>query len=127
MLRRMLHRTSASFVFTLVALFTGSAFAQNAEKPQPPAPEKTIVIHAATLIDGTSSQPRHNVTIVVRGNKIVSVGESNVPSGAEVINLSSGTVLPGMIDTHTHLFLQGEDPAEGGYDIQQRAAMTFNC
>jgi imidazolonepropionase-like amidohydrolase len=34
------------------------------------------------------------------------------------INLSHATVLPGLIDTHTHLFLQGEDPAEGGYDVQ---------
>jgi imidazolonepropionase-like amidohydrolase len=115
----MLRRTATLFfVVALVALLISSASAQRAEKPQTPTPEKTIVIHAATLIDGTSSQPRHNVTIVVRGNKIVSVGDGNVPSGAEVINLSSGTVLPGMIDTHTHLFLQGEDPAEGGYDIQ---------
>src|SRR5204863_4447086 len=36
----------------------------------------------------------------------------------KVIDLSGMTVLPGMIDAHTHLFLQGEDPAEGGYDVQ---------
>ena len=34
------------------------------------------------------------------------------------IDLSQATVLPGLIDAHTHIFLQGEDPAEGGYDIQ---------
>jgi imidazolonepropionase-like amidohydrolase len=34
-----------------------------------------------------------------------------------VIDLSRATVLPGLIDSHTHIFLQGEDPAEGGYDV----------
>src|SRR5207245_2785736 len=38
--------------------------------------------------------------------------------GVEIIDLSRATVLPGLIDSHTHLFLQGEDPAEGGYDVQ---------
>jgi len=35
-----------------------------------------------------------------------------------VIDLSKATVLPGLIDAHTHIFLQGEDPAQGGYDVQ---------
>src|SRR5512138_67152 len=35
-----------------------------------------------------------------------------------MIDLSRATVLPGLIDAHTHIFLQGEDPAEGGYDVQ---------
>src|SRR6202011_6267573 len=71
-------------------------------------------------IDGTSPHPRHDVLIVVKGNKIASVSEGGrPPAEAEVINLPADvTVLPGLIDTHTHIFLQGEDPAEGGYDIQ---------
>ena len=58
--------------------------------------------------------------IVIKGNKIESVTDGgNPPAGATVINLPAGvTVLPGLIDTHTHIFLQGEDPAEGGYDVQ---------
>jgi imidazolonepropionase-like amidohydrolase len=82
---------------------------------------KTIIIHAASLIDGMSAQPKRNQTIVVRGNRIVSVGEESsvmATAEAQVINLGSATVLPGLIDTHTHIFLQGEDPAEGGYDAQ---------
>ena len=43
---------------------------------------------------------------------------SKLPAGAKVIDLSNVTVLPGMIESHTHIFLQGEDPALGGYDIQ---------
>ncbi|MDQ6800140.1 MAG: amidohydrolase family protein [Acidobacteriota bacterium] len=80
--------------------------------------QQVTVIKAGTLIDGRSSETRRNQTIVIRGNRIESVGDFATPAGAKVIDLSSATVMPGMIDTHTHLFLQGEDPAEGGYDIQ---------
>ncbi len=79
------------------------------------------VIRAGTLIDGKSDSPRHNQVIVIRGNKIESVGDAasaTIPAGAKVIDLSHATVLPGLIDTHTHIFLQGEVPAEGGYDVQ---------
>ena len=80
---------------------------------------QVTVIKAGTLIDGTSAQPKKNQTIVIRGNRIESVGgDAATAAGARVIDLSNMTVLPGMIDTHTHIFLQGEDPAEGGYDIQ---------
>ncbi|HEY1264379.1 MAG TPA: amidohydrolase family protein, partial [Terriglobales bacterium] len=72
-----------------------------------------------TLIDGKSDAPRHNQMIVVRGNRIESVGDAGkgaLPAGATEIDLSQATVLPGLIDSHTHIFLQGEDPAQGGYD-----------
>jgi imidazolonepropionase-like amidohydrolase len=91
-------------------LLVDAAFAQ-----QPPM----TVIKAGTLIDGRSSEARRNQTIVIRGNRIESVGgDVAAPAGAKIIDLSNMTVLPGMIDAHTHIFLQGEDPAEGGYDIQ---------
>jgi imidazolonepropionase-like amidohydrolase len=84
-----------------------------------PSPATTVVIRAGTLIDGKSDTPRHNQVIVIQNNRIVSVSdaaESSAPSGQTIIDLSKATVLPGLIDSHTHIFLQGEDPAEGGYD-----------
>ncbi len=82
---------------------------------------RAVVIRAASLIDGTADKPRHNVEIVIRGNRIAEVRAANtqpVPAGADVIDLGRATVLPGLIDTHTHIFLQGEDPSAGGYDVQ---------
>jgi imidazolonepropionase-like amidohydrolase len=79
------------------------------------------VIKAGTLIDGAGNAPRSNQIIVIRGNKIVSVvdaGSYAIPQGARVIDLSHATVLPGLIESHTHIFLQGEEPADGGYDVQ---------
>ncbi len=81
--------------------------------------DAVTVIRAGTLIDGKSDKPRHNQIIVVRGNQIESVGDAagaKIPTDAKVIDLSQATVLPGLIDAHTHIFLQGEEPAQGGYD-----------
>jgi imidazolonepropionase-like amidohydrolase len=112
--------TRPAFLFAIVVLSFSSIFAQSPAAAPASQQEKAVAIHAANLIDGMSAQPRHNVTIVIRGNKIESVSEGGAaPAGAEVINFDANTtVLPGLIDTHTHIFLQGEDPAEGGYDIQ---------
>jgi imidazolonepropionase-like amidohydrolase len=97
------------------------AAAQAQEKPKAPPAKTMTVIRAGTLIDGVSDTPRHGVTIYIRGNRIENVGEYSdqlIPKGARIIDLSHATVLPGLIDAHTHIFLQGEDPAEGGYDVQ---------
>jgi|tagenome__1003787_1003787.scaffolds.fasta_scaffold20980899_3 imidazolonepropionase-like amidohydrolase len=113
--RQMEDQVHRRAIFFVMFLLSGLCFGQKS-----PTPEKAISIRAATLIDGTSAQPRHNVVIVIRGNKIQSVSEGGAaPADAEVIDLGSGsTVLPGLIDAHTHMFLQSEDPAEGGYDVQ---------
>ena len=86
-----------------------------------PAVSQVTVIRAGTLIDPRADEPKHNQVIVIRGERIESVGDAasvKVPAGANVIDLSNATVLPGLIESHTHIFLQGEDPAKGGYDIQ---------
>ncbi len=102
--------------FTIACITIASLFTTAQEK----APNTVTVIRAGTLIDGKSDTPRRNQVIVIRGNRIESVGDAataKVPPDATVVDLSKATVLPGLIDSHTHIFLQGEDPAEGGYDV----------
>src|SRR5262249_10034934 len=83
------------------------------------APAQTVTgIRAGTLIDGGSGSAKTNQTIVIRGNRIDSVGAAAAPAGAEEMGLPGATVLPGLIDSHTHVFLQGEEPSKGGYDVQ---------
>lgn len=84
-----------------------------------PSAAVLTVIRAGTLIDGGSGTPRNNQLIFVRGDHIEKVTEasSEIPRNAKVIDLSAATVLPGLIDSHTHIFLWGEDPAKGGYDV----------
>src|SRR5947209_6357140 len=115
------HASVLRFVWLITFLAIGLLPAQaQGAKATHPAPEKVTAIRAATLVDGLANQARHNVLIVVKGNKIESVTEGgNPPAGATVVDLpGTMTVLPGLIDAHTHIFLQGEDPAEGGYDAQ---------
>jgi imidazolonepropionase-like amidohydrolase len=80
-----------------------------------------VVVRARALIDGTSAQLRHNPEILIRGNRVTDVytaGTRPTPAGAELLDLGTATILPGLIDCHTHIFLQGEVPAAGGYDVQ---------
>src|ERR1022692_543247 len=104
----------------VVLLLSVSAIGQSNPAQIPQSPQVTV-IRAGTLIDPRANEPKHNQVIVIRGDKIEAVGDAastQVPAGAKIIDLSNATVLPGLIESHTHIFLQGEDPALGGYDIQ---------
>jgi len=123
----------------LLLICVAAALACGAARPQNTGKDSgsLVVIRAGSLIDGTSDAVRKNQLIFVRGKRIEKVTDASagIPAGVQVIDLSNATVLPGLIDAHTHIFLWGEDPAKGGYDenilkagIALRAARaTYAC
>jgi len=97
-------------IIVAVLLLSALAFAQN-----PPAqPPKQVVLRCASLWDGKSNSLQRNVEITVDGEKITSIRPSSNTAGAITVE---GTCLPGLIDAHTHVLLQGDITAED-YDAQ---------
>jgi imidazolonepropionase-like amidohydrolase len=84
-------------------------------------------IKAGRLLDVAAGKMLSDQVIVIRGNQITAVGPATtvkVPAGAAVIDLSKRTVLPGLIDTHTHLTSEPTTPPYAGYGISApRAAL----
>jgi imidazolonepropionase-like amidohydrolase len=80
---------------------------------------RVVAVRAGRLFDGKSDRLLEDQVIVIRGDRISEVGPAtrvSIPPGAGVIDLRRATVLPGLIDAHTHLFLTGE--SGGRYDEQ---------
>jgi imidazolonepropionase-like amidohydrolase len=78
------------------------AFSAAQSAPAPVA--KTVVVRAGHLLDVKSGKTLANQIIVIQGDKIANVGsDTQIPAGAQVIDLSNATVLPGLIDAHTHI------------------------
>ena len=70
-------------------------------------PRSTLAIRAGRLFDSRTGQLRARQVIIVEGERITASGpeaEVRIPNGAQVIDLSRATVLPGLIDAHTHMF-----------------------
>jgi len=89
----------------LILIASVAAVGQESAKP--------VFLRCGSLFDGRSDRVQKNVVIEIQGDKIAAVGAA----APEVIDLSKETCLPGMIDTHTHVLLQGDITA-ADYDEQ---------
>ena len=105
-----------------VVLFATLAVATpaRAQAPRPVPTASPVLIKAGRLIDGRSEGPQAGVGILIEGDRIKAVGPlaqvQGQARGARVIDLSQMTVLPGFIDAHTHLLLQGDSTAQAYND-----------
>ena len=110
---------SVSLLATGLALLCGVLVAQEpATPPPPPLPppqvrtNERLAIRAGCLFDPKSGELKKQQVVLIEGTRVVRVGpaqEVTVPPGVEVLDLSNATVLPGLIDGHTHVFASGPE------------------
>jgi imidazolonepropionase-like amidohydrolase len=92
-----------------------------------------IAIRCGRLIDGKGSDPIENAVILIKGDRVSAAGKDvQIPAGAQVIDLRRFTVLPGLIDTHTHLTYhydteQNERPAVTAIYAAENARLTLEA
>jgi imidazolonepropionase-like amidohydrolase len=107
----MLKKYCAGFRVLLCAFAAISASAQSTSPTDRAISDHWIAVRAGHLFDGTEKLAANQV-ILIKGNRIAKVGPADqvqVPADAEVIDLTHATVLPGLIDAHTHVFGNGPD------------------
>lgn len=97
---------SAVRLLALISSLIASSTAQSAS---------VIAIRAGKLFDGKSDHLLQDQIVLIEGDRIEQVGpasEVKIPSGAQVIDFSHATVVPGLIDAHTHVFETGDIPRD---------------
>jgi imidazolonepropionase-like amidohydrolase len=103
-------RVAVALVLTVICCAQGALFAQAAKSSQ------IVVIRAGKLFDSVAGRMIDHPLVAIRGNKIESVSSgagASLPAAAKVIDLGDATLLPGLIDVHTHLT---SNAGGGSYD-----------
>ena len=106
-MRKLFSVLAALFVFLMITLTSSTA-----QTPATPV----VAIKAGRLIDPETGTAAANQIIIVEGEKIKAVGSDlAIPAGAIVIDLSKLTVLPGLVDAHTHMAITYKEQPENNY------------
>jgi imidazolonepropionase-like amidohydrolase len=106
-------------VMIFLALSSYILLAQESQTPPPPPlpppqarTNERVAIRAGRMFDGKSGDLKSQQVILIEGTRIVQVGSASdvhIPPGTAVLDLTNATVLPGLIDGHTHIFASGPD------------------
>ena len=101
-------------ILSILALAVLAAPADSASAQQPAAADtsRPVVLVPAAVWDGVAEAPVRGWVVVVRGERIVAAGPSarvEVPANAERLELEGATLIPGLIEGHSHLFLHPYD------------------
>ena len=119
--RRRLLRAGAILAGGIAALAIGGTTAYYTTRyPASSAHSGWLAIRGATVLNGADLEPLQEAVVLVQDGRIVEVGAGvEIPEDAEVLDLPGGTILPGLIDMHTHLSYPDIEPGEefGGSDI----------
>src|SRR5437870_11364370 len=95
----------------IVCLWRSSTLSQERKYITPP--NQVVAIRAGRVFDSKSGNLLNNQVILIKGERITEVGANiQIPREARVIDLSTGTVLPGMIDAHVHVNTGGDTTAQ---------------
>jgi imidazolonepropionase-like amidohydrolase len=128
MARRIL--TLALCLSTLVVPAQAQVAARRGGRQAPASARIPVVLKASRLFDGTGLETHNDWVVVVQGERITSVGpatEVKVPDGARTINLLGMTLLPGLIDLHTHMLLHPYDEATWNDQVLKEALALRVC
>jgi len=105
-------RLAVVFVAAVAGGMADSAQSQDVGKFRAPK-DQVIAVRAGRLFDARAGKMVDNQIVLIRGDRITDVGGSvSIPSGARVLDLSSATVMPGMIDAHVHVNTGGVTAAQ---------------
>src|SRR5947208_10516726 len=105
-------RLAVVFVGAFAGGMADSAQSQDVGKFLAPK-DQVVAVRAGRLFDARAGKMVDNQIVLIRGDRITDVGGSvSIPSGARVLDLSSATVMPGMIDAHVHVNTGGVTAAQ---------------
>jgi imidazolonepropionase-like amidohydrolase len=115
-----------AFLAAVATMAATPLWAQNAHVIAPK--DQVIAIRAGHLFDAKTGAMLTNQVVLIRGDRVAEIGPTvQIPANAKVIDLTSATVLPGMIDTHVHVNTGGQTPAQRALIALANAQTDLNA